>query len=84
MLDAARVHLLLVDSSKFGRHAPFSHRDVSAYDAVITDRGVPQSEKKAVRRLGTRLLLVDAGHHRPTAPAPPPSEPFPTTSPRRE
>ncbi|MFF5213586.1 DeoR/GlpR family DNA-binding transcription regulator [Streptosporangium sp. NPDC000396] len=79
MLDAAQRHLLLVDSSKFGRHAPFSHRDVSAYDTVITDRGVPQDEERTVRRLGTRLLLVDP---RVTAgrPAGSPGEPFPMTS----
>ncbi|WP_214323814.1 DeoR/GlpR family DNA-binding transcription regulator [Nonomuraea sediminis] len=65
MLDASGQHLLLVDSTKFGRHAPFSHRDVSAYDAVITDRGVPQDEERAVRRLGARLLLVDVPYGRP-------------------
>ncbi|MEU7001032.1 DeoR/GlpR family DNA-binding transcription regulator [Nonomuraea sp. NPDC046570] len=73
MLDAAQRRLLLVDSSKFGRHAPFSHRDVSAYDAVITDRGVPQDEERTVRRLGTRLLLVSVRHDAPTAVG----EPFP-------
>jgi DeoR/GlpR family transcriptional regulator of sugar metabolism len=80
MLDAAHRHLLLVDSSKFGRHAPFSHRDVSAYDAVITDRGVPQAEERTVRKLGARLILVDARYAQPTAPAESLSEPFPATS----
>ncbi|MCW2916250.1 MAG: DeoR family transcriptional regulator [Actinomycetia bacterium] len=80
MLDAAHRHLLLVDSSKFGRHAPFSHRDVSAYDAVITDRGVPQAEERTVRKLGARLILVDARHAHPTAPAESLSEPLPATS----
>ncbi|MBN6051742.1 DeoR/GlpR transcriptional regulator, partial [Nonomuraea sp. RK-328] len=64
MLDAAQGHLLLVDSSKFGRHAPFSHRDVSAYDAVITDSGVPRDEERTLRKLVARLLLVDVGHDR--------------------
>jgi DeoR/GlpR family transcriptional regulator of sugar metabolism len=80
MLDAAHRHLLLVDSSKFGRHAPFSHRDVSAYDAVITDRGVPQAEERTVRKLGARLILVDARHAQQTAPAESLSEPLPATS----
>ncbi|MEU7898199.1 DeoR/GlpR family DNA-binding transcription regulator [Nonomuraea sp. NPDC049152] len=77
MLDAAQRRLLLVDSSKFGRHAPFSHRDVSAYDIVITDRGVPQDEERTVRRLGTRLLLVSVQNGRPTAAF---TEPLPANS----
>lgn len=68
MLDAAQRRLLLVDSSKFGRHASFAHRDVSAYDTVITDRGVPQDEERTVRELGARLLLVGVPPRRP-APA---------------
>ncbi|MFD1936852.1 DeoR/GlpR family DNA-binding transcription regulator [Nonomuraea mangrovi] len=77
MLDAAQRRLLLVDSSKFGRHAPFSHRDVSAYDTVITDQGVPQDEERTLRKLGARLLLVAVHDGRPTAAV---TEPLPANS----
>ncbi|WP_431894722.1 DeoR/GlpR family DNA-binding transcription regulator [Nonomuraea sp. bgisy101] len=77
MLDAAQRRLLLVDSSKFGRHAPFSHRDVSAYDTVITDQGVPQDEERTLRKLGARLLLVSVHDGRPTAAV---TEPLPANS----
>ncbi|MFI6793943.1 DeoR/GlpR family DNA-binding transcription regulator [Nonomuraea sp. NPDC050383] len=65
MLDAARRHLLLVDSSKYGRHAAFSHRDASAYDTVITDSGVPREEERILRELTARVLLVDVELRRP-------------------
>lgn len=80
MLDAAERHLLLVDSAKFGRHAPFGHGDVSAYHLVVTDTGLPHGEEKAIGRLGVRLLLAETGSARRASRTEPLGEPVPATS----
>ena len=69
MLGASHRHVLLVDSSKFGRHAAFGHGDVSACDAVITDANVPPMEERAVRELGARVIVVEVEQSQPP-PAP--------------
>jgi DeoR/GlpR family transcriptional regulator of sugar metabolism len=64
MLDAADRHLLLVDSSKFGRRGTFEHGDVRAYNLVITDAATPPAQMQIIRALGVplRCVAVPDGH----------------------
>jgi DeoR/GlpR family transcriptional regulator of sugar metabolism len=59
MLDAAERHVLLVDSSKFGRRGTFEHGDVRAYNVVITDTATPSDETQVIRQLGVDVNNVD-------------------------
>ena len=68
MLDAAERHLLLVDSSKFGRRAIFEHGDVRAYNTVITDAATPPGETQIIRQLGVQVNSVDVPDGRPAQP----------------
>jgi DeoR/GlpR family transcriptional regulator of sugar metabolism len=70
MLDAAERHLLLVDSSKFGRRGTFEHGDVRAYNVVVTDTATPPTETQVIRRLGVEVNSVDvpASRHLRTNP----------------
>jgi len=71
MLDAADRHLLLVDSSKFGRRGTFEHGDVRAYNLVVTDAAVPPAEAQAIRQMGVPLRCVAVPNGQPAAPAEP-------------
>jgi DeoR/GlpR family transcriptional regulator of sugar metabolism len=69
MLDAAERHLLLVDSSKFGRRGIFEHGDVRAYNTVITDAATPPTETQIIRQLGVEVNSVDVPDGRPAQPS---------------
>jgi DeoR/GlpR family transcriptional regulator of sugar metabolism len=72
MLEAAARHILLVDSSKFGRRSTHAHGDVRAYDLVVTDQATPAAEAEAIRALGVPLRCVPVHAHDPSQPIPRP------------
>jgi DeoR/GlpR family transcriptional regulator of sugar metabolism len=71
MIEAAERHVLLVDSSKFGRRSTHAHGDVRAYDLVITDEATPRAEADAVRELGVPLRCVPVHSYDPSQPTRP-------------
>jgi DeoR/GlpR family transcriptional regulator of sugar metabolism len=75
MLEAADRHVLLVDSSKFGRRSTHAHGDVRAYDLVVTDDQIPPSEADAIRTFGVPLRCVPVHAHDPAQPTPPTATP---------
>ena len=49
---------LLADSSKFGRIHAAHFADLRDFEAVVTDRELPEEHRRAVEQLGVRLLLA--------------------------
>lgn len=60
ILKNARMKILVVDHSKFGRSAPHRICDVADLDVVITDQTPPDNFISAAKAAGTRLIILDA------------------------
>ena len=55
MISAADRAVLLADSSKFGRRALAAVVGIDAFEAIVTDDGLPAEERD---RFGGRLVCV--------------------------
>ncbi|SFE08594.1 transcriptional regulator, DeoR family [Actinopolyspora alba] len=58
MCAAAERSVLLVDHSKFGKTATYSHGTVAAFDLVVTDEATPEEEIAAIREFGTEVRVT--------------------------
>ncbi len=57
-LASSLVKILLVDSSKFGDIKPAHYAELTGFDTVITDDGVPEEYIELIEKLGITLLVV--------------------------
>lgn len=60
MIAAASRRLLLVDSSKFGKVALHLFADLTQFDTVLTDAGLPAGTQRSLAAAGVPLLVVPA------------------------
>src|SRR6266704_60584 len=58
MVEVAKHTVAVCDSSKFGRRSLSLIVPPSALQAVITDRGVPKSDLRALKKVGIEVNLV--------------------------
>lgn len=58
ILSSAKTHILLADSSKFGKTKSVYFSDLSDYHIIITDSGIPDSYAKLIREMGITLFIV--------------------------
>ncbi|MCL4066244.1 DeoR/GlpR family DNA-binding transcription regulator [Pseudomonas sp. GX19020] len=59
MLKAASRRVLLLDHTKFGKLALHRFADLTEFDAVYVDRGLPDATERDLRAAGVPLILVD-------------------------
>jgi DeoR family deoxyribose operon repressor len=57
-LECSDQRLLLVDSSKFGVVKEAHYAELTDFDRVITDDGIPQAQRQALSTLGVGLSIV--------------------------
>ena len=58
MIEVAKKTVAVCDSSKFGRRSLSLIAPPSAVQEVITDRGIPKSDLRALRQAGIEVTLV--------------------------
>ncbi len=58
ILSSAKSRILVVDSSKFGQTKSVYFADMSSFQTVITDTGIPEDYARFIRDLGVDLILV--------------------------
>ncbi len=58
ILSSAKSRILVVDSSKFGQTKSVYFADLSNFQTVITDTGIPEDYARLIRELGIELILV--------------------------
>jgi DeoR family transcriptional regulator of aga operon len=58
MVEIAKRKVAVCDSSKFGRRSLSLIAPPAALDAVITDRSVPKSDLRALKKAGIEVTLV--------------------------
>jgi DeoR family deoxyribose operon repressor len=58
ILNSAKSRILVVDSSKFGKTKSVYFADISKFQSVITDNGIPEDYARFIRDLGVELILV--------------------------
>ena len=58
MVDVAKRAVAVCDSSKFGRRSLSLIVPPSALHGVVTDRGVPKSDVRALKKSGIEVTLV--------------------------
>lgn len=59
MMAAASARVLLLDSGKFGRTALHVLDDLTAFDAVLVDDGLPQADIETLTAAGVRLHVIE-------------------------
>ena len=57
-LASSLQKILLVDSSKFGDIKPAYYAELTDFDTVITDSGIPEEYTELIHKLGIELLVV--------------------------
>jgi DeoR family transcriptional regulator of aga operon len=58
MVEAARETVAVCDASKFGRRSLSSITPIRSLHAIITGRGAPAADLKALRKAGVKVFLV--------------------------
>jgi DeoR family deoxyribose operon repressor len=58
ILGSAKTRILVADSSKFGKTKSVYFAELSNFQTVITDAGIPDSYVRCIRELGIELLVV--------------------------
>jgi DeoR family deoxyribose operon repressor len=58
ILSSAKSRILVVDSSKFGQTKSIYFADMSSFQTVITDTGIPEEYARFISDLGVELILV--------------------------
>ena len=60
MMQQSQQVVLLVDSTKFGQQALAKLCELDEIDVVVSDSGLPEEHRKAVRDAGCALIIADA------------------------
>ena len=58
MVEIAKRKVAVCDASKFGRRSLSLIAPTSALDEVITDRGTPKADVRALKKAGIEVTLV--------------------------
>ena len=58
IVEASRRCILLSDTSKYGKIATYLALPIAAFDAVITDEGLPAAAREAIEQAGLALLTA--------------------------
>jgi DeoR family deoxyribose operon repressor len=58
ILSSAKSRILVVDSSKFGQTKSVYFADMSSFQTVITDTGIPDDYARFIRDHGVELIVV--------------------------
>ena len=58
IVEASRRRILLSDTSKYGKVATYLALPIAAFDAVITDEGLPAAAREAIEQAGIALLTA--------------------------
>jgi DeoR family transcriptional regulator, aga operon transcriptional repressor len=58
MVEAAKRTIAVCDSSKFGRRSLSLIVPLTAMQQVITDRGIPATDLRALKKIGIEVTLV--------------------------
>ena len=58
IIKAGVERILLVDSSKFGKVEPHYVSELSSFEKIITDTGLPPIWQKRIREMGIELVMV--------------------------
>jgi len=58
LISSAKRRILVADSSKFGLVSATWFADVDAFDAIVTDKGLPSPIAKQIRKRGIALIIV--------------------------
>ena len=58
LISSAKRRILVADSSKFGTVSATWFADIDTFDTVVTDRGIPASVAKQIRKRGLELIIV--------------------------
>jgi DeoR/GlpR family transcriptional regulator of sugar metabolism len=59
IVEASRRCILLSDTSKYGKIATYLALPIAAFDAVITDEGLPAAAREAIEQAGIALLTAE-------------------------
>lgn len=59
MMAAASQTVVLVDSSKFGRHGFGKIGNIEDMDIIITDSGIPDSFRNKIEDAGVQVIIAD-------------------------
>ena len=58
IIQSGMKRILLADSSKFGVVSPWYVGELTEFETIITDRGLPEAWQERIRNMGLELLLV--------------------------
>ena len=58
VIGSSLQKILMIDSTKFGLVRPCYFADLSEFDTVITDNGIPSEYVAILERSGTKLIIV--------------------------
>ncbi|ASC77763.1 DeoR/GlpR transcriptional regulator [Serratia sp. SRS-8-S-2018] len=59
IVEASRRRILLSDTSKYGKVATYLALPIAAFDAIITDEGLPAAAREAIEQAGIALLTAE-------------------------
>lgn len=60
VVDKAKVVVMLIDSSKFGKSLPYTFCTAEHVDVIVTDSGIPEQIAKHASLCGTKIVIADA------------------------
>lgn len=58
IMTTAETRILVVDSSKFGRVFQSFFAELSDFEVIVTDHGIPEQYAEEIERLGIELILA--------------------------
>jgi DeoR/GlpR family transcriptional regulator of sugar metabolism len=58
MIKYAKKVIVLADHSKFGRVAPLKIANLTSVHQIITDDGIPETDRRAVENLGVEVVVA--------------------------
>jgi DeoR family deoxyribose operon repressor len=58
IIDSSDVKILLIDSSKFGKVKISHFADLTDFDIIITDIGIPKKFVEIIKSLGIKLYII--------------------------
>jgi DeoR family deoxyribose operon repressor len=58
IIDSSDVKILLIDSTKFGKVKISHFADLTDFDIIITDIGIPKKFVEIIKSLGIKLYII--------------------------